>query len=314
MSDSTRPIVAVSTTKAVTKAPENGTATSNPPAAQRQMLRIFALSGQSSWTPGTIASIVFGILMFLLGVIALWQNRNRKMMFVGGNYHSMSNLKDVVTGKTEPSAKLRTDIESYHLLPSTPYAHLVERDPDLWIPRYEPPREFVCIADPPDTHTNLPVQALGSNEPKNPLPKPQPAPKPPQPRDGYDLEVELTDMLSDNKSNDILVIGDQEPKKPAPKPKPKPPQPRDGYALGEPPSAIRQERTCILGGEGVGKPAQEPEPKPPQPLDGYGVAPRAMVALAGNGNLRSAGYMDKYKNAKCALLGFGMVVGRKLTT
>ena len=63
---------------------ENGTVSKQHATAQRQMLRVLTFTGQSSWTPEVIAGIVFGILMFLLGVIAVWQTRNHKLIVIGG--------------------------------------------------------------------------------------------------------------------------------------------------------------------------------------------------------------------------------------
>ena len=87
MSGTTPPAQATPSIKAVSKAPENGTIPDDPstaPIPQRQMTRIFAFSTQSSWTPEAIASIVFGVLMFLIGAIAIWQTHNRKLVIVRG--------------------------------------------------------------------------------------------------------------------------------------------------------------------------------------------------------------------------------------
>ena len=81
------PTPAMLSIKAVSKAPENGTIPDDPstaPIPQRQTTRVFAFSTQSSWTPEAIAGIVFGVLMFLLGVIAVWQTHNRKLVIVRG--------------------------------------------------------------------------------------------------------------------------------------------------------------------------------------------------------------------------------------
>ena len=88
MSDAAKPTPAPPSIKAVSKASLNGTIPDDPSAAafipQRQTTRVFAFSTQSSWTPEAIAGIVFGVLMFLLGIIAVWQTHNRKLIFVRG--------------------------------------------------------------------------------------------------------------------------------------------------------------------------------------------------------------------------------------
>lgn len=75
------------TTKAASKASGNGALTNDTataPIPQRQTLRVFTFSTQASWTPEAIAGIIFGVLMFLLGVIAVWQTHNRRLVFVRG--------------------------------------------------------------------------------------------------------------------------------------------------------------------------------------------------------------------------------------
>lgn len=268
------------TVKAVSLAPESGTvpddrATASAP--QRQIIRIFAFRDQSSWTPEAVAGVVFGILMFLLGVVALWQTRNRKLVFVGGrNCHLQSS-------GCSSLAHIRADIKSHLRLHPVPAAPIIQTDPDLWIPPYEPPRDFVCIADPPESYSTASILALGGEGPKKPPPKPKPSPQPPQPRDGYDLEAGLTDILLETKSNDVGSLGGQglsNPKpKPKPKPEPKPPQPRDGYELEVDLTEILLETkstdVCFLGGQKLSNPKPNPEPKPepmpkpPQPRDGY---------------------------------------------
>ena len=34
---------------------------------------------QSEWGPDTISNIVFGVVMFFVGVVALWQGRQRRL-------------------------------------------------------------------------------------------------------------------------------------------------------------------------------------------------------------------------------------------
>lgn len=142
--------------------------------------------------------------------------------------------------RTKASADQRPDIESQVRLLTVPYARFVRTDPDLWVPPYEPPQDFVCIADPPSSYANNDDPVLDKQEPKKPAPKPKPVLNPPQPRDEYGVEVDLTDMLPNVASYHGWAVGVQEPEKPAPKPKPgpkpKPPQPRDGYAAGFPPA------------------------------------------------------------------------------
>ena len=90
MPDTPQTTPATPSIKAVSKAPKNGTMPDDPSSAfipQRQTTRVFAFNSQSSWTPEAIAGIVFGVLMFLLGMIAVWQTRNRKLVFVRGMNH-----------------------------------------------------------------------------------------------------------------------------------------------------------------------------------------------------------------------------------
>ena len=96
MSGTTPPTQATPRIKAVSQAPENGTIPDDPstaPIPQRQTTRVFAFSTQSSWTPEAIASIVFGVLMFLIGLIAVWQTQNRKLVFVRGMHRFSLSLE-----------------------------------------------------------------------------------------------------------------------------------------------------------------------------------------------------------------------------
>lgn len=89
MPGTTPPTPAIPSIKAVSKAPENGTIPDDlltAPIPQRQTTRVFAFGTQSSWTPEAVAGIVFGVLMFLLGLIAVWQTHNRKLIFVRGTH------------------------------------------------------------------------------------------------------------------------------------------------------------------------------------------------------------------------------------
>ncbi|KAG7009486.1 hypothetical protein G7Y79_00002g006010 [Physcia stellaris] len=216
-------------------------ATAPAPAPQRQTLRVVVFGKQSSWTPEAIAGIVFGVLMFVLGLVALWQSRNHRMILIA-------------------------DIESHLRLHNVLAAPMLQTDPDLWVPPYEPPREFVYIADPPGTYADAPLLSWGGEGPKKPAPKP----KPPQPRDGYEVEVDLTDMLPDTGRNGMWTLGGEGPKKP--QPKPKPPQPRDGYGVDldeciDVLLSAKVDSICSLSGQGPQKP--KPKPQPPQPRDGY---------------------------------------------
>ena len=161
------------------------------------------------------------------------------------------------------------------MLPTLPTAHVFQTDPDLWVPPYEPPQDLVCIADPPDSYGNAHIKTLTGES----APKPEPKPKPPQPRDGYDMETDMADMLPNTEGNGIRILGGTGPKQP--EPKPKPPQPRDGYDvetdLTDVLAKTEGNGMWILGGTGPKKP--EPKPKPPQPRDGYGwsLSPAALV-------------------------------------
>ena len=86
MSAATQPRPALPNFKEAEQVAENGTVSKQHSMAQRQMVRVLAFTSQSSWTPGAIAGIVFGILMFLLGVIAVWQTRHQKLIVIGGLY------------------------------------------------------------------------------------------------------------------------------------------------------------------------------------------------------------------------------------
>ena len=70
---------------AAARIPENATIMDDPRIVQHLMSKIHAFNNQPSWTPTAISGIVFGVLMFLLGVAALWQTRDQKLIFVGGN-------------------------------------------------------------------------------------------------------------------------------------------------------------------------------------------------------------------------------------
>ena len=80
----TQPRVALPNFKEAEQVAENGTVSKEHSMAQRQMVRVSAVTSQSSWTPEAIAGIVFGVLMFLLGVIAVLQTRNQKLIVIGG--------------------------------------------------------------------------------------------------------------------------------------------------------------------------------------------------------------------------------------
>ncbi|KAL8791561.1 MAG: hypothetical protein Q9195_005825 [Heterodermia aff. obscurata] len=236
------------TTKAAPKSLGNASLpndTATAPIPQRQTLRVFAFSTQASWTPEAIAGIIFGVLMFLLGVIAVWQTQNRKLVFV-------------------------RDVESRFMLPAFPTARVFQTDPDLWVPPYEPPQDFVCIADPPDSYANADIKTLTRQDLKKPAPKPEPKPKPPQPRDGYDVGT-VTDMLPNTEGNRAWMLGGTGSENP--EPKPKPPQPRDGYNVEtggtNMPGDTEGNDIWMLGGTGPKKP--DPKPKPQQPRDGYDV-------------------------------------------
>lgn len=266
MSAKSRPTPATPTVKVVSKRPMNDTLTNDPatapaPAAQRQTLRVVVFGKQSSWTPEAIAGIIFGVLMFVLGLFALWQTRSHRMILIAGNW--------AVVACKYPADHF-TDIESHLRVHNVFTAPMLQTDPDLWVPPYEPPREFACIADPPDTHADAPLLSWGGEGPKKPTPKPKPAPKPPQPRDGYEVEVDLTDMLPDTGSDGIWSLGGEGPKKP--QPKPKPPQPRDGYGMDlddciDKLLNTKMDSVCSSSGQGPQKP--KPKPQPPQPRDGY---------------------------------------------
>ena len=88
MSAATQARPALPNFKEAEQVAENGTVSKPYPMAQRQMLRVLTFTSQSSWTPEAIAGIVFGILMFLLGVIAVWQTRNQKLILIGGTIPS----------------------------------------------------------------------------------------------------------------------------------------------------------------------------------------------------------------------------------
>ena len=178
------------------------------------------------------------------------------------------------------------------MLPTFPTAHVFQTDPDLWLPPYEPPQDFVCIADPPGNYGNVSIKTLTGQESKKPAPKPEPSPKPPQPRDGYDVETDLTDMLPNTEGNDIRMLGGTGPKKP--EPKPKPPQPRDGYERSFGPAAMIRR---ILG-KGAWKqpnPKPEPKPKPPQPRDGYRNRPSPTAWILGGSDLKPLQPVDGYQ-------------------
>ena len=260
MSAIARPTPAPPTVKVVSKRPMNDTLSNDAataPAPQRQTIRVVVFGKQSSWTPEAIAGIVFGVLMFVLGLVALWQTRNHRMILIAGNW--------AVAACKNPADR-STDIESHLRLHNVLAAPMLQTDPDLWVPPYEPPREFVCIADPPGTYADAPLLSWGGEGPKKPAPKP----KPPQPRDGFEMEVDLTDMLPDTEKDGIWSLGGEGPKKP--QPKPKPPQPRDGYEMDiDRVDTLLNNRVngiCSLGGQ---TPPQKPKPKPqpPQPRDGY---------------------------------------------
>ena len=85
MPATSQPRPALPNFKEAEKAAENGTVSKHHSMAQRQMVRVLAFTSQSSWTPEAISGIVFGILMFLLGVIAVWQTRHQKLIVIGGN-------------------------------------------------------------------------------------------------------------------------------------------------------------------------------------------------------------------------------------
>ena len=165
------------------------------------------------------------------------------------------------------------------MLPTFPTAHVFQTDPDLWVPPYEPPQDFVCIADPPGSYGNANIKTLTGQESKKPAPKPEPSPKPPQPRDGYNVEPDFTNTLPNAKGNGAWMLGGTGPKKP--EPKPKPPPPRDGYDLETDLTDMLPNTEGndirMLGGTGPKKP--EPKPKPPQPRDGYerSFGPAAMI-------------------------------------
>ena len=260
------PTSATPTVKVVTKRPINETLANDPatapaPAAQRQTLRVVVFGKQSSWTPEAIAGIVFGVLMFVLGLVALWQARNHRMILIAGNWAIVA---------CKYSADHSADIESHLRLHNVLATPILQTDPDLWVPPYEPPREFACIADPPGTYAAAPLLSWGGEGPKKPAPKPNPVPKPPQPRDGFEMEVDLTDMLRDTRRDGIWTLDGEGPKKP--QPKPKPPQPRDGYGLYLDECigmllSTKVDSMCSLSGQGPQKPQQKP--KPPQPRDGY---------------------------------------------
>ena len=187
------------------------------------------------------------------------------------------------------SADHCTDIESRLMLPTFPTAHVFHTDPDLWVPPYEPPQDFVCIADPPGSYGNASIKTLTGQESKEPAPKPEPLPKPPQPRDGYNVEAGFTNILPKTKGNGTWMLGGTGPKKP--EPKPKPPQPRDGFDLETDLTDMLPKtegnRIWMLGGTGPKKPQPEPKPKPkpkpnpkpPPPRDGYrrSFGPAAMI-------------------------------------
>ena len=89
MSAITHSTPATPTVKVVSKRPMNDTlsndaATAPAPAPQRQTSQVVIFGKQSSWTPAAIAGIVFGVLMFVLGLVALWQTRNHKILLVAG--------------------------------------------------------------------------------------------------------------------------------------------------------------------------------------------------------------------------------------
>ena len=44
----------------------------------------FQTGNQTQWGPDSIGTIVFGILMFSLGLVALWQGRQRAMQHEHG--------------------------------------------------------------------------------------------------------------------------------------------------------------------------------------------------------------------------------------
>lgn len=89
MSASFHPTPATPTIKVDSKRPMNDTLSNDPttapgPAPQRQTIRVHVFGKQSSWTPGAIAGIVFGVLMFVIGLAALWQTRNHRVLLVAG--------------------------------------------------------------------------------------------------------------------------------------------------------------------------------------------------------------------------------------
>ena len=168
------------------------------------------------------------------------------------------------------SADRCIDIESRLMLPTYPTARVFQTDPDLWVPPYEPPQDFVCIADPPDSYGTASIKALTGHELKKPAPKPEPLPKPPQPRDGYSVETNFMGMLP-NAGNGVCMLGGTAPD--TSEPKPKPPQPRDGYGMETDRTSMPPDMdgngVYMLVGTGPKKP--EPKPEPPQPRDGYDV-------------------------------------------
>ena len=176
-----------------------------------------------------------------------------------------------------------------------PCTHIIETDPNLWVPPYEPPQGFVCIADSPDSYPDAHARVLAGQGPKKPAPKPKPVPKPPQPRDGFEAEIDLANATPDTKDGHACNLGGgQDTKKPAPKPKPSPkpapPQPRDGYEIeidvADAVSDTNNQHRWIFGGQGPKKPAPKPKPNPkpvpPQPLDGYATSSTRIFMIPQN--------------------------------
>ena len=280
MSAATQPRPALSNFKEAEQVAENGTVSKHHSMAQRQMVRVLAFTSQSAWTPEAISGIVFGILMFLLGVIAVLQTRHQKLIVIGGISPC---LALIAPQWMNVSADWGLDIESNIRLPVMHCTHIIEADPNLWVPPYEPPQGFVCIADPPDSYPGAHGRVLAGQEPKKPAPKPKPVTKPPQPRDGFEVDIDLANATPDTKDRHAWSFGGQESKTPAPKPKPKPkpkpppPKHRDGYETTNKmadatPDTINQ-HPWNFGGQGPKKPAPKPKPNPkpvpPQPRDGY---------------------------------------------
>lgn len=195
----------------------------------------------------------------------------------------------------------RIDIESHPCSWDAPCVHTIEPDPDLWVPPYEPPRDFVCIADPPDTYANLSLWLQSSQDPKKPAPKPKPVPQPPQPREGYRLEVDLTDMQHDTESSGLSLTSGQPPRTPTVKSKPslntKPSQP--GYVIAGMTVDVKEKERWTFAEKGYEQPVMDLESKRHQPVDECCFEPQT---LKGNWErLVPLWFIKRYRTARSTL-------------